>query len=82
LTGVPNFPAYTSGHSTFSWAAATILAHIFPADAANLSKQAEEASISRVYGGIHFPMDCDAGKFSGQKIGGFAVTRAQTDGAE
>ena len=26
LTGVPNFPAYTSGHSTFSGAAASVLA--------------------------------------------------------
>jgi hypothetical protein len=82
LTGLPNFPAYTSGHSTFSWAGATILGHLFPAEVANLNSKAEEASISRVYGGIHYQMDCDAGKFSGQKIGGFAITRAQTDGGE
>ena len=29
--GVPNFPAYTSGHSTFSAAAAAVLSYLFPA---------------------------------------------------
>ena len=31
--GLPNFPAYTSGHSTFSAAAATVLSYVFPAQA-------------------------------------------------
>jgi hypothetical protein len=82
LTGVPNFPAYTSGHSTFSAAAASILGHLFPAESANLDAMAKEASISRVYGGIHYPMDCDAGLTSGKAIGAFAIARAKTDGAE
>ncbi len=29
-TGVPNFPAFTSGHSTFSGAAASVLTYLFP----------------------------------------------------
>ncbi len=29
-TGIPNFPAYVSGHSTFSAAAATVLSHLLP----------------------------------------------------
>lgn len=29
-TGIPNFPAYVSGHSTFSAAAATLLSHLLP----------------------------------------------------
>lgn len=32
ILGTPNFPSYTSGHSTFSAAAAAVLAHIFPAE--------------------------------------------------
>jgi membrane-associated phospholipid phosphatase len=28
--GLPNFPAYPSGHSTFSAAAAAVLSHLFP----------------------------------------------------
>jgi PAP2 superfamily len=82
LTGLPNFPAYTSGHSTFSGAAATILGHIFPSDKANLNAQAEEASLSRLYGGIHYRMDCETGMKTGQQIGAAAIARAKTDGAE
>jgi hypothetical protein len=82
LTGLPNFPAYTSGHSTFSAAAATILGHIFPEASTNFENMAKEASISRVYGGIHYPMDCDFGLIAGRKVGEFAVERAKIDGAE
>jgi hypothetical protein len=81
LTGVPNFPAYTSGHSTFSYAAATILGHIFPDQKTKLEAMALEASLSRIYGGIHYRMDCEAGARCGKVIGNFAITRAQNDGA-
>jgi hypothetical protein len=82
LTGLPNFPAYTSGHSTFSAAGAQLLGHLFPSKASSYDSMAEEASISRVYGGIHYPMDCEQGIIAGTKVGEFAVQRARTDGAE
>jgi hypothetical protein len=82
LTGIPNFPAYTSGHSTFSGAAAAVLAHLVPEKANSYLAMATEASLSRMYGGIHYRSDCEAGLASGQKVGAYAVTRAKTDGAE
>jgi len=82
LTGVPNFPAYISGHSTFSAAAATILAHIVPERAAAYKAMAQEASLSRMYGGIHYRSDCEIGLQVGEKIGKYAVDRAKTDGAD
>jgi hypothetical protein len=82
LTGLPNFPSYTSGHSTFSGAAATFLGHIFPIHAADFDAMAKEASLSRLYGGIHYRMDCDAGLQVGKKVGGYAVDRARMDGGE
>lgn len=81
ITGIPNFPAYISGHSTFSGAAATILAHIVPARAEAYKAMASEASLSRMYGGIHYRSDCEAGLKTGNAVGGYAVARAQTDGA-
>ncbi|MDF2187012.1 phosphatase PAP2 family protein [Paraflavitalea sp. CAU 1676] len=81
LTGIPNFPAYISGHSTFSGAAATILAHLNPERATAYSDMAKEASLSRMYGGIHYRADCEVGLEVGNKIGGYAVDRAKTDGA-
>lgn len=82
LTGVPNFPSYISGHSTFSGAACAILSHLVPERAADYEAMANEASMSRIYGGIHYRIDCTTGLEVGKKIGGYAVARAQTDGAE
>ena len=56
--GLPNFPSYTSGHSTFSGAAAELLAYIFPEEKQKLDAMAQEASVSRMYGLIHYRFDC------------------------
>ncbi len=81
-TGLPNFPAYISGHSTFSAAAATILGHIIKPKAAKYEAMAIEASVSRLYGAIHYRSDCEKGIETGNKVGSFAIARARTDGAE
>ncbi len=82
LTGLPNFPSYISGHSTFSGAAATILGHIIPERAAAYTAMAQEASNSRMYGGIHYRSDCATGLTVGQNVGNYAIQRAVSDGAE
>lgn len=82
ITGIPNFPAYISGHSTFSAAASTILGHIVPERKADYDAMASEASMSRMYGGIHYRADCVVGLVVGKNIGNYAIQRAKTDGAE
>ncbi|MDB5205482.1 MAG: phosphatase family protein [Flavisolibacter sp.] len=82
LTGLPNFPSFISGHSTFSGAAAAILSHINPEKASAYNAMASEASNSRMYGGIHFRSDCEVGLTVGKNVGSYAVQRARTDGAE
>jgi hypothetical protein len=82
LIGLPNFPSYTSGHSTFSGAAAEVLTYLFPAGRTDFEAQRDEASISRLYGGIHYKADIDIGKTHGQRIGGYTVSFARTDGAD
>ena len=82
ITGVPNFPGYISGHSTFSGAAATLLAHVVPGKANDFMAMASEASLSRMYGGIHYRSDCETGLVVGKNIGAKAVDRAKIDGAE
>jgi PAP2 superfamily len=79
-TGLPNFPAYISGHSTFSGAAATVLSYFFPDHAAEFNAMALEASNSRLYGAIHYRSDIEMGIVTGNKVGGFTVTAAQNDG--
>lgn len=82
LLGLPNFPSYTSGHSTFSAAAAAVLAAAFPAEAGTFNAYAKEASESRIYGRIHFRFDCEVGLDVGTNIGNYAVTAMEADGGD
>jgi hypothetical protein len=81
VVGLPNFPAYTSGHSTFSSAAATVLSYIFPAEKNSLETKALEAAESRIYGTIHYRFDSEVGMRCGKNIGSYAVQRGQQDGS-
>ena len=82
VTGLPNFPSYISGHSTFSGAAAAVLGYINPAKSQQYLDMATEASMSRIYGAIHYRSDCEKGLITGKKVGQLAVERGHTDGAE
>lgn len=81
ILGTPNFPAYTSGHSTFSSAAAAVLGHIFPSDKAQAEAWALEAAESRIYGGIHYRFDSEEGLKQGRKVAEFTIQTAMVDGA-
>lgn len=82
LIPTPPFPSYTSGHSTISTAAATVLGYLFPADEVDLTAKATEAKSSRLWAGIHFPIDNEMGALGGGMIGRLVVARAREDGAE
>jgi hypothetical protein len=85
LLPTPPFPAYTSGHSSFSGAAATALASFFGTDRVrfsstsdglpgvtrsyeSFSSAAEEAGMSRIYGGIHWTFDNTDGLACGREV--------------
>ncbi len=70
-TAMPNppFPGYVSGHSTISFAAATVLGAFFPEDKDMYLTQAEEAKNSRLWAGIHFAHDNEEGKKLGVAVG-------------
>src|SRR5262245_5462137 len=71
--GTPPFPSYVSGHSTTSGASATVLGAFFPRRAAELAAMADEAAVSRLYGGIHFRSDNEAGLVLGRRVGTTAL---------
>ncbi len=82
VIGLPNFPSYESGHSTFSGAASEVLDYLFPSGKSVFDAEAQEAAISRLYGGIHFPIDNSTGLAHGTVVGGFTLRFAQQDGAD
>jgi len=69
----PPFPSYVSGHSTTSGAASTVLSVFFPSRSRDLNAMAKEAAVSRLYAGIHFRSDNDAGLELGRRVGAVAV---------
>ena len=82
LIGVPNFPGYISGHSTFSAAGATVLSYFFPAEASKVQAYATDASNSRIFGCIHFRHDCKVGLETGEKVGQYTLNFTKVDGAD
>ncbi|NJR54628.1 MAG: phosphatase PAP2 family protein [Acaryochloris sp. CRU_2_0] len=89
LIATPPFPAYVSGHSTFSAAASTILADAFgdhygfttttfglpgvERQFTSFSQAADEAGMSRIYGGIHFMADNTVGLTLGRNVAGYVL---------
>jgi membrane-associated phospholipid phosphatase len=91
LIGTPPFPEYPSGHSTQSASAAIVLTAMLGDTPfqdstvvslghavrkfSSFNAAAEEAGISRIYGGIHFPSANVQGRALGQCIGNKVVAR-------
>ena len=87
----PPFPSYIGGHSTISAAAAEVMTQFYGersfTDTSLLEfgianrqiksfrDAALEASMSRIYGGIHYRFDCDEGAKTGKQVGEMVVTR-------
>lgn len=71
----PVHPSYVSGHATVSGAAAVVLAYNFPDEAARIEQWAQDAAMSRLYGGIHFRFDNDAGLQLGRAVGEQVLAR-------
>ncbi len=92
-----NHPSYVSGHSTFSGAAVAVLTKWFGArpftfasaslpgvtrSFTSFQQAAEEAAVSRIYGGIHFPFDNADGRATGQKVGTWTLGAFQRPDAD
>ena len=85
----PLFPEYTSAHSLQSAASSELLTHKFgvfaftdstnvpfgypPRSFKSFKHAADEAAISRVYGGIHYLPSCELGKRQGEGLRQFFI---------
>jgi PAP2 superfamily len=82
LFAVPPFPSYPSNHSTLSTARCEILAYLFPKHAEFIRSVGKEAGDSRIWAGIHYQMDNQAGVALGKAVAGKFIERAKSDGAD
>jgi hypothetical protein len=69
----PPHPSYPSAHSCSSGAIAEVLATVFPDEARRLAAVAEESSLSRLYAGIHYRFDMEAGLALGRAVAAKAL---------
>jgi membrane-associated phospholipid phosphatase len=78
----PPFPSYPSGHSTLSSAVAEVFAELFPDAAEHYRHKGDEASLSRVFAGVHYRFDVLTGEALGRRVGESIVAWARGDGSE
>jgi len=71
--GLPNHPSYPSNHACLSGTAALILGTEFPAERAEMDRQATEATVSRYYAGLHYRFDGDAGLAIARRVADLAL---------
>jgi acid phosphatase (class A) len=66
LDGVAGDQSYPSGHATFGWTAAYLLADMSPDSRAALMARAEQFAQQRAICGVHYASDLEAGRRSGE----------------
>jgi membrane-associated phospholipid phosphatase len=72
--GLPNHPSYPSAHSCITSAIMTVLAEALPDERSNLEGIVEVAGLSRMYGGIHYRFDVEAGQAIGRGAASLALS--------
>jgi membrane-associated phospholipid phosphatase len=78
----PNFPSYVSNAATLGTAPTTVLSYLFPREAERYRSLAQEFGDSRLWAGIHFRSDIEAGYAIGRNVGQKVIERAKADGIE
>jgi membrane-associated phospholipid phosphatase len=73
--GKPNHPSYPSGHSCVSSSAASVLTSFFPEKRVQLDAMVVQAGLSRMYGGIHYRFDIEAGQQLGRSVAQFTIKK-------
>ena len=82
LFPVPNFPSYPSNHSTLSTLRGEILAYLFPTRADFARSLGKQAGDSRIWAGIHYEIDNQAGVQLGKAIAQKYLDWASKDGSQ
>ena len=72
--GLPNHPSYPSAHSCITGAIMTVVADAFPSERSRLQEIIATAGISRLYGGIHYRFDIEAGQEIGRSAAMLALS--------
>lgn len=76
----PNHPSYPANHA-LSAARTNLLGYLFPREAEYYRRIGEEIGLSRIWAGIHFRSDVEAGWNMADKLLRKVIERAESDGS-
>jgi membrane-associated phospholipid phosphatase len=82
LFPVPNHPSYPSNHAALSTSRGEILAYLFPQRADFIRAVGREAGLSRIWAGIHYPIDLASGIQVGTSVAQKFISWASNDGSQ
>lgn len=70
---LPNHPSYPSAHSCITSAFTAVLIDAFPSERSTLEEITTNAGLSRMYAGIHYRFDIEAGQAIGRSAAALAI---------
>lgn len=65
---VPKHPSYPAGHAAEGSMASAVLSYFFPKESQHWKQMADEEATSRIWAGVHYPIDIQGGKETGGKV--------------
>jgi membrane-associated phospholipid phosphatase len=73
---LPNHPSYPSGHACITGAVVAVLTDAFPSERGMLESILEDTGLARMYGGLHYRFDVEAGQKIGRSAAALALASA------
>lgn len=69
----PNHPSYPAGHSVVARTSSRVLNHYFPENRDQWNHMCDECGMSRIWAGLHFPIDHEGGLELGTRVANAAI---------
>lgn len=82
LFPTPNHPSYPAAHGAGSGASGAIEAYLFPREGAFFTDYQAQVAQSRLWAGIHYQTDIDAGLAQGRQVAQAVIDHANHDGSQ
>ncbi|WP_078548018.1 vanadium-dependent haloperoxidase [Litchfieldia alkalitelluris] len=79
LLCTPRHPSYPSGHATIAGCTEVVLSYFFPGEAKRLKEISKECADSRLYAGVHYPIDNIEGLRLGRQMGRIVVAELKKE---
>jgi membrane-associated phospholipid phosphatase len=77
---LPHYPTYVSNAAITASAVGELVSTLYPQQAVRFLSLGEEAGLSRVFSGIHYPSDERTGSAMGKKLGALALQHDRLNG--